>query len=597
MKKYALGIHHLNIGYTVGQTDSYHRQVRESVMPLIDLLARHPTWCFSIEMSGFSIEFIALNYPALLQRIRLLIDSGQIELISSTYSPQIWIAFPKTDLVKSIEMNQKLLKEYGLPATRIFFAQENFSGEGMRELSEWFDIAIVKDDYYFYFHPQPDDRQPLIPYYQLGDLKVLVGWGHILEHLHDNAAVLADNGFIRQTYSAMLAKAAERQAGACKLTGYTGTWKSLQWQWYHIGSSERFAKPHMRPEQVAWCRFDPDWHFYLERHLMVHERQGYSFTGVRRFVDDLSSEAFEAAPCKLLPDGAWNMENSQGGFVWMGLNGNAREDDLLVRNQNWRSRARLLGMETLVELLPEGLIQRAEFQDELAKAWKHQVLSEASDATGWYADGAEVAFSIQQSEHVLNTVARLANLLKLKSGLGLCIVDTLRKTLLDNREAGLPQPVKIATAGAFVEASLFGGRGQVSYYQAAPAQQRIEVDFVPAGNRCGVAFPLGTGYILFSPALMEHTTVRFPLEDLKPQRLYLPLPNGLIALEDNLFVIKHNEFMNIACCVDRMAARVSFEVENPKETPIRWCLTVFKGELQDAVDLALSINVFPTVYL
>ncbi|MFP3471601.1 hypothetical protein R0J90_16285, partial [Micrococcus sp. SIMBA_144] len=54
-------------------------------------------------------------------------------------------------------------------------------GEGVKLLREWFDVAIIKDDYYFYLHGKPSDMNIFPPYLNLGDMKVLVGGGHILE--------------------------------------------------------------------------------------------------------------------------------------------------------------------------------------------------------------------------------------------------------------------------------------------------------------------------------------------------------------------------------------------------------------------------------
>ena len=69
MKKYALAIHHLNVAYVAGNEACYHRQVREGIVPFLDLLSKHPNWSFSVEMSGYSIEFIANMYPEILRRI------------------------------------------------------------------------------------------------------------------------------------------------------------------------------------------------------------------------------------------------------------------------------------------------------------------------------------------------------------------------------------------------------------------------------------------------------------------------------------------------------------------------------------------------
>jgi hypothetical protein len=74
MKKFALGIHPVNVAYTAGNIDSYHRQVREGIGPLLNLLLRHPNWCFNVQMNGYSIEFIANHYPEILELIKSLIN-------------------------------------------------------------------------------------------------------------------------------------------------------------------------------------------------------------------------------------------------------------------------------------------------------------------------------------------------------------------------------------------------------------------------------------------------------------------------------------------------------------------------------------------
>ena len=101
--KLALGLHHFNIAYVAGNEASYHRQVREALLPFLQMLERHPSWQTTIEMSGFSLEFLAQHYPNILDYIKSLIENGQIELISCTYAPQLWIAYPFEDLIKSIE--------------------------------------------------------------------------------------------------------------------------------------------------------------------------------------------------------------------------------------------------------------------------------------------------------------------------------------------------------------------------------------------------------------------------------------------------------------------------------------------------------------
>jgi len=608
MKKYALGVHHLNVAYIAGNEPSYHRQVRESIVPLLDLLYRHPNWCFSIEMSGFSIEFIATKYPMVLQRIRNLIQTNQIELISCTYSPQIWIVFPKTDMIKSIEMNLELLKKYSLTTSRIFFSQENFSGEGIKELTKWFDIAVLKDDYYFYLHDLPQDLASLPPYYKLSKMKVMIGWGHILESIASELEFGSEPNskkklsgtvkIIKNQNSRILKNTIETHKKQDKLSNYSGHWESIEWKWYQIGSSERFAKAHNVPDNIPACRFNPEWHFFLENHLIEHEKEGYNFTGIQEFMDDVSKASFEAKPCLNLLDGAWNMDNCMGGFIWTGYNNSQYEDALAVRNHNWRSRAQLIGLESILKKMPKEILGSFDIKNEIDKIWSYQLMAEVSDSTGWVPKSNEVFFSINQSENVLNTVSKISNYLKLATSSGMFVINTKNDELLQVNKSIYDEVIEIAPSQVFVNPPLLlGSTGNIGFYQVNENRQLIIADFTSNEERCGIKFNMEVEYLLYSPALMDEETVCYNFTDFKPEIIYLPLPNGLICIKENIYVIKHNEYMNIACCINRKTKSVSFEIRNQNQQPIHWVLTLFKGKLENAIDLAKSINIYPIVYL
>ena len=302
-KKYALGIHHLNVAYCSGNIASYHRQVRESIVPLLDILHDHPNWCFNIEMCGASIEFIATNYPGVLTYLRDLVNNGQIELISSMYAPQIWISFPQTDILKSIEINQKILKKYNIKCSRIFFSQENFINHGIKNLKEWFDIVVVKDDYYFYFHPYPQPFNATVPFYQLDDMKIVVGWGHILESLSSKLVNNQSNSSLNQlllNQHTDLIKRSNDRHNSSIFTNFNAQYQDTTWTWYHYGSSERFSKPNIRPENHSTCFQDTNWRYKVIEILSDYESQGFTFTGIATFIDSVSLQAFTPEKSKLL---------------------------------------------------------------------------------------------------------------------------------------------------------------------------------------------------------------------------------------------------------------------------------------------------------
>jgi hypothetical protein len=127
--------------------------------------------------------------------------------------------------------------------------------------------------------------------------------------------------------------------------------------------------------------------------------------------------------------------------------------------------------------------------------------------------------------------------------------------------------------------------------------QRIILNFTPYANYSGIEFGLETDKLIFSPALMENEIVMYKLDVFNPGLIYLPLPNGIIGLREDLFIIKHNEFMNIACCIDKEKSKIRFAVSNPKKKQTYWVLTVFNGVAEDALSLAERINISPCVYL
>lgn len=599
MKKFTLGLHHLNISYNAGNISSYHRQVRESIFPVIDMLFSHPHWCFSIEMSGYSIEFIASNYPSLLRRIRELIEREQIELISSTYSPQIWLAFPRQDLVKSIEINLQLLKKHELPSSRIFFSQENFYGYGVSTLSEWFDIALVKDDYYYYWNQQPEHNENLPPYYKHGDLKLLVGWGHILESV---LPLLSASKQVADPFGTYLNSRFDLKMENLKkgnlVKNYSeehqfGKFGDVEWKWFHYGSSERIGKPDIRPENINGCRFDPFWYSFIQRYLENLEEKGFKFVGISEFVHEIDSTNYEPPSAGLLIDGAWNMNSSKGGFIWMGLNASRHEDDLLVRNHNWRSRARLLATQSLVENLGAGNLGYSKAKAGLETAWKHQILAEISDSTGWFPDAGEVMFGLQQSENVLNTLAPIIDLVKLNEGLGAVLVDTKTNELKNLDMLAVMNPI----SGSDLPMPYFlNANGAFAFFEKTPNSWLVVANFTCTNEKeCGVKFPFKYNYLEYSPALAEEICVQVPLASFENSLIYLSLPNGLIALEKDLYLIKHNEFVNIACCLDKSESTIGVIIENPHTSSIHWEFTIFSGFQKDAIDLALSINVFPQV--
>jgi len=567
------------------------------------MLFDHPKWCITIELCGFSIEFLYTNYPAIFNDLRELINNGQIELISVTYAPQIWIAFPGKDLIKSIKINQLLLKNYGITPSRIFFTQENFFGIGATTLQDWFDVAVVKDDYYYHFNDHAEPLSSTAPFYKISGMKLLIGWGHILEttsaklYQQIETASITRNDYDQLVeYLDQIDKANERFISN-RLSGFSNCYHDVEWTWYHIGSSERFSKPLIHPDDFTTCKFNPAWYRRLESILLDYENRGFNFRSITDYSND---ETIKKAPLKEptqpLLDGAWNMSMSEGCLIWMGLNNKPHEDVLGIRNHNWLSRSRLVAIESLIKIFFISEENHEALFLTLKEAWKHQFLAEASDATGWYPEESEVLDSVNNSDAVLNLVADMASRIRAEYYCGTFIINTMTDRLektwcppsltqINNNKVLCPIP------------TFYGAQYELNYYYIKEQQQQIILDFIPTEVECGLKFPFMPATLQYSPALMENEIVDVDMNQIKPDIIYLALTNGLIGIGNDCYIIKHNEFMNIACCINKPEQTISYKIFNPKVKMTRWKFTLLKGTRQEALEYASSINVYPIVHL
>jgi hypothetical protein len=547
MEKYGLGLLHFNIQFIAGELETYHREVRETFSPVLDLLVNHPTWKFDIELQGHMVEFLAKHYPYTLEKLRKLVDNGQVELISCHYSDQIWIAFPKVDMIKSIQINDRVLKEHGLKRSRVFFAQENFFGEGLTELSDYFDICVARSSYYTYFHPIDE----LKPYYKMGNLKVLIA---------------PDLGIT----------------------------ENIQWSWFQCADGEPVNVSGM-PNHTRDFYFNKRKMGDFEQKVEGLEKSGYEITSVSDFVSKIDHMGFKAEELEPILDGAWQMHRCGGAFQWMGRYVNDYEEDWVVRSHNFRTRSRLLAAETLLTYAKNKGVETKEQYQLLEKAWRHQLLAEVSDSTGWIPTSKEVHYAVEESDEVLNIVQNIIDYVKCKLGLGLVEVDTETGEVskFQGKNLAGERYVDINDQDSLV--GLFGAKGTIRQFQKKANQVRLCVEFVPTERISGVFKRYDVDYLQYSPALMESKLVKYNLDCFRANRLYLPLPNGLITLRENFHIIKHNEDTHIACLVDKNEQMVKFQMENAPRKDYHWVFTLFWGTAKEALRLANKINVRPKV--
>ncbi|MDP6945178.1 MAG: hypothetical protein QF464_13605, partial [Myxococcota bacterium] len=148
-----------------------------------------------------------------------------------------------------------------------------------------------------------------------------------------------------------------------------------------------------------------------------------------------------------------------------------------------------------------------------------------------------------------------------------------------------------------------------AWYEYSPTHWRYELHFgaALAEDDCDPCDPrlvevrfARTGESLaYCPGLIEDEVRTYALGDFVFQNgeVYLPLPNGLIGLGGDLWIIKHTREQHIAARVAPDEMSVAFIDATPQVlTEDVWVFDLVEGSAEDALAIANRINLHPEVF-
>ncbi|MGA8670091.1 MAG: hypothetical protein WB679_09460 [Terracidiphilus sp.] len=562
-----LGLFHFNPHWGADSRSAY-RHCSESLGPFLRALCERPYWRVDLEISGSGLEFVHKSFPEQGRLIHILVDRGQIELISALYTPSIWVAFPRRDLERSIEMNRECLKALGLPITRIFFAQEAFFGAGVSALCKHFDLAVCKDDYLAYLYDL-DYSQPL---FNLNGMPVLVASGHILNELTRRMRAEPEFAERHRLPFSLLHQLAEANSlnRESKFPAVAGTWRGVTWRWYHCGDGNHFGCIH-KPDDLTRCYYDSTWSALVISEIDRLREDGVEFHTISEFAAMVSPPE---RPLPALIEGAWNAAKAVGVSCWMGRNATESENDAVVLSAASRARRRVVEAETLLATMDGELSQ---LRQKLKLAWVAVLNSQISDTLGWTARAVAVSFSLRSSDQALV--------------LGSQIIEEARGRYFEDPMINGAADTLHTWSRPTYCVEFFGGQGESFGGQCEPGVDLWECDFISSEEYCGVRIPFELDHIVYCPSGMESTPFRISLEELKPDIIALPLANGLLQLSNDLFVIKDTAHVHVAALVSKSARTMEFAVfGSPKGQRYTWRLYFISGGIERAVNYANTIN-------
>src|SRR5207248_10345646 len=102
----------------------FQQVYEESYLPMVDALERHPKVRLSLHYTGSLIDWFEEAHPEFLQRLAILAQRQQVEIVSGGYYEPILPSIPDSDKLGQISrLTQGISLNFGVKATGIWIAE------------------------------------------------------------------------------------------------------------------------------------------------------------------------------------------------------------------------------------------------------------------------------------------------------------------------------------------------------------------------------------------------------------------------------------------------------------------------------------------
>ena len=556
--KFSVALYHFNLQYVAGDRKVEDRIVTESLEPLLDFYLKHPKWGGDFEFQGYMVEQLQLRFPKVLEKLKTLIDRRQIELVCFHYADQLFLAYPRWDMDWSQRINQRVFADAGISRSGVVFTQEGQFGEGMAVFmaNNNFHTALLPKNLYRYFHRDYKAE----PFFKLHGVNVILSGAPV--HYEDENAKIDLN-------------------------------------WSYCGDAELLPTQNATPYSSEF-KYRPDALKKYGEELESLEVRGIKIVTITEYMDALKKLGIPPAELKPVLDGTWQPSDTDNVFRWMGDHRAAFERDAAILTGNFKARDHLAAAEAAVLFLKKQGQPVEELEEKTFTAWKNMMLAEVSDSTGWTPLPVEVRYSQELNQQAMTAADEILAKVKSLMKANFIRIDTKKGTV--EAVSKIEEPTKYPEIDCPIKFQLEGDLTDkdVHCYKVSETRTDMSVHFTTKNwysNDMRLAFPRNINSIVYSPALIDDVVVSYPQDQFNPEReaFYLPSPNGLIGLDENLFLIKHVETVHVAFQYSLKEKTIALRMLHPPNKKYEWQLSIIKGTKEDAVKEAQEINTYPTL--
>jgi hypothetical protein len=568
LERYALSMFHFNVQYVAGGLVGYpgfggtrrpevieDQIIVESLVPVLEMYATHPTWGVNIEMQAYLLDVLAARHPDTLDLLRDMAMSGQAEVVSFHYSDQLYIAFPAIDWEHSQALVDETFAKHDVPRGRAVFCQEGQAGMGLaqRMAERGYETMVWPQNLWIAQHGDFMAE----PLYEFGDVRLVVG-----------------------------AKGASYDDGADL---------QIETTWTFFDDGELLATGDWNPYFPDLFLHKPEVVAEYEASLEALEQDGWVISTVSDYADAIADRV-PLAPSPPLLDGTWQPGSTNGVAKWLGdrsiwlLGGVPDDRDNHVRTVQYAAHREMVAAETAA------MVAGIDARPELDAAWRMLAMGEVSDSSGINPYRGEVQYGLAHATEVLRIARGVIE--RAKGELDSVVIDPIAGTMVEGSDAPfVGTPVDAGPVEVTIATDDPSRTSEVSWESIAPGHHRVSIEFGPGdpetlANTVTATF-VGelTDDIITTVALMDDEIATFSRADFTWSEFKLALPLGLVNLGPDLFLVKDMGHVHLAAGVPRESGDISFSDQTlALDEGATWVFHVIEGSSDEALALAHRIN-------
>nr|MDO8084308.1 hypothetical protein [Candidatus Sigynarchaeum springense] len=325
--------YHFNVQYRVGNREAMNGVVNNSLIPILLMYDRHPTWRANIEFQGQMLEHMEYldneafnnrttlhgNINSSISLLRKLVNAGRVSLILVQYSSALALAYPYLPWYKSINYTQYLVQKHGINrvSNAMLLQEGQFFLGAVRALADFpgvFDTILTTRESLSYFRVRNQaplyewsfsTRNPIQPAsWNSTKIKVFPWW--ILP--------VSEGGALHWNVWC--------QDGENVNTGFETTWEETDFAYSDIK-----MKNH-------------------ENQIADMERRGSIFMTIEEWMARVTSMGLVQPLDSYVPETHWQVFNYRSQFVWMGDSDDS--DDGLICGMFYKTYQVLQAVEILL---------------------------------------------------------------------------------------------------------------------------------------------------------------------------------------------------------------------------------------------------------